>query len=259
MIPYLKNLYTTYNIDSLLHGARGDKLGDLYEEVVIDSFTPDKYKKEQMLCNLRTQILDSYDIAPEKVLTSSAHSNIPKRNSNGNSKTDVLVNLNMIDGSLFKLRISVKQTSASKVSIAEYDVNTIFNEVGINKNDEPLLYKLMLKHQFEASAKNFTLEEKEGLSDALYHYKQSFLRWIFTMDPNEHSTDDRVPTSIIIFKVSKESEGSIYLTHNVYQIQNYIEYISLDKKGIPKRGGFGTGLSWTYATGSKGTKIQFKG
>ncbi len=48
-------------------------------------------------------------------------------------------------------------------------------------------------------------------------------------------------------------------SYKIYTIEEYIESIILDKRGNIKLGEFGTGLSWTYATGSGGYKIQFKG
>jgi len=41
-------------------------------------------------------------------------------------------------------------------------------------------------------------------------------------------------------------------------VEDYIHSIIYNKKGNVKNGGFGTGLAWTYATGSGGFKIQFK-
>lgn len=259
MIPYLEELYSKYNIHNLKHGRRGDALGDLYEEIVLDCFDKDKSQDIHFLQNIRKQILSNYNVDSQKIKSIDATSKIKLRPNGGLPKTDVAAKITMTDNSIHNLKISVKQTSASKVAIAEYDVDTIFYEVGINKNKENLLYQLMLKHQTDASAKNFTEKEKEDLTNLLQPYKKLFLRWIFTMDPNINKEDIRVPDSIIIFKVDKESNGSHYINHCFYKIEEYIKSKSKNKNNKPTKSGFGTGLSWTYATGSKGKKIQFKG
>ena len=61
---------------------------------------------------------------------------------------------------------------------------------------------------------------------------------------------------ILKFSLTKQNE---IIAINCYTIDEYVDFLVYDKNGNYKKGGFGTGLSWTYATGSKGKKIQFKG
>ena len=61
---------------------------------------------------------------------------------------------------------------------------------------------------------------------------------------------------LIKFSLTKSNQ---ILNIHCYTIDEYVDYLTIDRYGNPKKGGFGTGLGWTYATGSKGEKIQFKG
>ena len=70
------------------------------------------------------------------------------------------------------------------------------------------------------------------------------------------SEDLRYPILMIKFALTKTNEIK---NINVYSIDEYVDSVMLDKNLKLKKGGFGTGLGWTYATGSKGRKIQFKG
>ena len=71
-----------------------------------------------------------------------------------------------------------------------------------------------------------------------------------------YSNDLRYPDLLIKFSITKSNQ---ILNINCYTIDEYVDYLTIDRYGNPKKGGFGTGLGWTYATGSKGEKIQFKG
>lgn len=70
------------------------------------------------------------------------------------------------------------------------------------------------------------------------------------------SDDIHIPTMIIKFDINKSN--NTLKSYKVYNIEDYIDEIMYDKHGNIKKGGFGTGLNLTYATGSKGKKIQFK-
>jgi hypothetical protein len=66
----------------------------------------------------------------------------------------------------------------------------------------------------------------------------------------------RFPELLLKFSLTKNDEITDI---KCYTVDEYVDYLVYDKNGNNKKGGFGTGLSWTYATGSKGEKIQFKG
>ena len=75
------------------------------------------------------------------------------------------------------------------------------------------------------------------------------------------------PTILIKFKLKKPkdrynikvNDGELsLLSFEVTTVEKYIDTIMYTKNGNERSAGFGTGLSWTYATGSGGYKIQFK-
>lgn len=257
----LENLFRKYDIRNLPYGKLGDKLGDVFQDFVIEIFEDKRYiegfegldEKEPEEKIFKTILTKEGIVNIRNVSRIEATSNIPKRNSGGDSKTDVLIKVYTKIGQVINIPVSIKQTTANKVSFAEFDVNTILREVGIVN---PIVERLMTKHQTDGSAKNFTAGEKQQLRKELEPYKEKLLRWIVTMDTTENKSDIRIPIYVIKFKLNRNYH---IIKTDVYNIDEYIRYISTNKNGSPALGGFGTGLSWTYATGSKGTKIQFKG
>ncbi|MDE6723131.1 MAG: MspI family type II restriction endonuclease, partial [Eubacterium sp.] len=189
---------------------------------------------------------------------------IPHRQTHGLSKTDVIIAVAYNNGCEKKIALSCKQSYVPKMAFAEFDVNTICREVGIT---DERLKTLMLKHQTDKSAKYFTTEEKAELRKLLEPIREYFVRWVITGSPEKNPSDIVYPTVIVKFKLKKPANrfdikvnnGDLSLTSfGAVTVEDYIHSIIYDKKGNVKNGGFGTGLAWTYATGSGGFKIQFK-
>lgn len=260
--PRLDRLMKYYDIANLPHGIKEDKLGDVFEYYCVELL-----ESETLLHKAQTSTLNSHctdDVVFELLCNQhmgrylnyirkiSATNSIKHRITGGNPKTHVIADIELENGSLIQLPISVKQTTAPKVAMAEFDVDTIVNEIGIT---DPRLIELLEKHQKDASAKNFTLIEKQELKDRLNPYARAFVRWVVTGTP-EPSNDLRFPEILLKFKLSKSDE---ILDINCFSADNYVDFIMTNSRGNRRSGGFGTGLGWTYATGSKGEKIQFKG
>ncbi len=269
----LNELYTKYKISSLSFGTIHDKLGDLYEEyclsVLTDSSNLNAAKLNTNLDSLEYKvfkaILGVYRINNfsniEKI---EATNKIPHRYTHGLSKTDVVMTIFYKDHTQKSYAISCKQTTAPKMAFAEFDVDTICKEVGI-KNEK--LKALMLKHQTDKSAKKFSSAEKQELKELLRPIAREFVRWVITGTTDKNPSQLTFPTSILKFKLQKPKDryninlfnGDFsLLSFDVVTTEDYIDHIMLTKNGTIKSGGFGTGLSWTYATGSGGYKIQFK-
>lgn len=258
----LEQLYLQYNLSNLKHGKLGDKLGDCFEEFVViilkEKDFLNAYNSNQTIdCieyDIFYRILNCFDIHNyPRIYSIEATSKIQSRFSGGLPKTDVIADLQFEDGSTLSLPISVKQSTVKKVAFAEFDVNTILNEVGI---EDAELIRLLLKHQNDASAKNFTPQEKIYLNEILSPHSQRFVQWVITGCPEE-CDDLRIPKCIVKFDLKKVTHD--ISNYKVFSIADYVDSIMRDNKGNIRSGGFGTGLSWTYATGSKGKKIQFKG
>lgn len=270
----LKDLYIEYNIASLPFGSIHDKLGDVYEKFCVQILENEKYlamaKRKEKNTDLEYNIfLGLFSVYGINEFTNIKHIGgsdpIPPRLSHGLSKTDVIAHITYNDGTTRNLPISCKQSTVSKVAFAEFDVGTICSEIGIG---EGRLKTLILKHQTDASAKNFTIAEKKELKELLAPIARNFVRWVITGSPDTENDDLRFPTSIIKFVLKKPKDrydinvagGDFEMKgYKIYTIEEYIDTIMLNSNGSVKTGGFGTGLSWTYATGSKGQKIQYKG
>lgn len=269
----LNLLYEKYNIANLTFGAIHDKLGDVYEEYCVTILKSKQYLSEIQKGNyayLENQVL--YHILTCNNLSDfnaidhiDATTQIPHRSTGGNSKTDIIARVYMIDGTIVTLPISCKQSTVAKVALAEFDVDTICNEMGIT---DTRLKELLLKHQTDCSAKNFTTSEKNELTKLMAPIGRNFVRWVLTGSPNTDLNDVCIPTSIIKFKLKKPvdrynidiSKGDFdYISFEMLTIEECIDRIMYKSNGTLKPGGFKTGLSWTYATGSKGQKMQFKG
>lgn len=269
----LEELYSKYDIANLKFGGIHDKLGDLYEEYcvrVLEDANNLKLAKRGAECGalevqVFSQILEAFDITDfssiEKI---EASTKIPHRETRGLSKTDVILTVYYNDGHYSKHALSCKQSTVAKIAFAEFDVNTICREIGI---EDELLRALLLKHQNDKSAKNFTPAEKEELRARLLPIAREFVRWVITGSTELNPTNLVYPTAIIKFKLKKPKDKSDihvengdfdYISFGVCSVEDYIDGIMFTPKGTPRSGGFGTGLAWTYATGSGGYKIQFK-
>lgn len=270
----LKELYEQFDIANLSFGIIHDKLGDLYEKFCVQIIEDSRFLEmaqkneasEDIEYNIFLDLFAVYGIKNFLNIRNIGGSDpVPHRLSHGLSKTDVIAHITYNDGNTKDLSISCKQSTVLKVAFAEFDVNTICSEIKIK---EGRLKDLLIKHQVDKSAKNFTPREKIELKELLAPIARSFVRWVITGSPDTENNDIRFPTSIIKFDLKKPKNrydvnvagGDFELkTYRIYTIEEYIDTIMLDKNGTIKTGGFGTGLSWTYATGSGGYKIQFKG
>ena len=257
----LQELFKKYGISKLVHGAKEDKMGDAIEDYCVSILNSaeilDKYKNNNINTDNTDEFIFFYTMSKipinkKKIKKIIATRDIEHRFTGGNPKTDMIVEIHCTDSDVVQIPISIKSSTVPKVAMAEFDVDTIVRELGI-KEDE--LKELLLKHQTECSAKNFTPQQKERLYTLMLPYAKKFVRWVLSGSPVE--TDDlRYPVLMIKFALTKSDEITDI---NIYTIEEYVESVMYDKNHNLKKGGFGTGLGWTYATGSKGRKIQFKG
>ena len=269
----LNELYEKYNIFNLTYGSIHDKLGDAYEEfciaILINADFLRAYKNGQCINCVEFDIFETvmqkagFNDASD-VVEITATNRVPHRASRGNAKTDIIATFILRNGRTEILTFSSKQSYVPKVAVAEFDVETICNEVGI---DDQRVRDLMTKFQVEKSAKWFTIEQQEELRQRLRPYARDLVRWAITGSPEVNPPEVVFPKLLIKFKVVppqdrfKINVGNGDLTYagfNVYEIEEYVDLIMYDRNGNIKESGFGTGLAWTYASGSGGRKIQFK-
>lgn len=258
----LAKLYKEFEIDNLpleQHGKTSDRLGKLYERYILEIFKdfktmifysdPILYPQEATIVN---DILEASNIYLEDI--SDVHSgddNLGRTIAGGLPKTDAYITIQLYDGTKTLVPLNIKHSSKPKVSIAEYDIETICDGVGIPDGE---LKELIRKHQNDQSAKFFTSDERERLIELLDPYKERFVRWCITLSAEKSKGNILHPDLIIRFKViGREYKGVL--------IKNIDEYVDdrLREGSRKRKPGFGTGLNWTYASGSKAKKMQFKG
>lgn len=269
----LGKLYEKYDIANLSYGKVHDKLGDVYEEYCITILSDKTFltaaKEGQNLDSTEFKIYKSIldkagfsDLSAVKEIT--ATNIVPHRATHGNSKTDVIATIIFNDGTEAHLPISSKQSYVHKVAVAEFDVDTICHEAKI---DDERVKSLMLKFQEAKSAKGLTDSEKKELRELIKPYAKNLVRWAITGSPDENTGEVIFPKLLVKFEIVKPKdrynihtaqEELHFKSCSVYTIDEYVDLTIYDKSGNIKAGGFGTGLSWTYASGSGGKKIQFK-
>ena len=269
----LDKLYQKYDIENLAYGKVHDKLGDAYEEYCILILSNRNFlaafQKNEQIDSVEFEIFKSLLTKVEvnnitEITEITATNIVPHRKTHGNAKTDVIATIKYNDGTEVKLPISSKQSYVSKVAVSEFDIDTICDEAEIY-NDR--VRELMRKFQTAKSAKGLTAAEQAELKALLAPYARKLVRWAITGSPDENPDNVVFPKLLIKFKISKPKDrynikvgnGELqYISHSIYTINEYIDLTIYDKNGNIKKGGFGTGLSWTYASGSGGRKIQFK-
>lgn len=270
----LDELYKKYDIANLSYGKVHDKLGDVYEEFCVrilsdEGFLVAAKQGRQINCvefELFKALLSKagyVDFSSIKEIM--ATNKVPHRSTKGNAKTDIIATIIDNKGMKTILPISSKQSYAAKVAIAEFDVDTICQEAVISNERIKIL---MQKFQVAKSAKGLTDGEQEELKELLVPYAKNLVRWAIAGSPEENPMDVVFPKFLVKFKVVKPKDrynihvdkGELqYVSFSIFTIDEYVNSLIYDKKGRIKKGGFGTGLSWTYASGSGGHKIQFKG
>ena len=177
--PLLQRLYEEFDIDNLplqQHGKTSDALGKLYEKYIIEIFKnmdsistlhSNEYPQEK---DIIQKFLDIKNITFTDIsnISSSDH-DLGRTIAGGSPKTDVVITLTLHGQPPLCIPLNIKASSKNKVSIAEYDAETICTSVGIPDGE---LKDLIFKHQNDQSAKNFTFLQKQRLTELLKPYRK---------------------------------------------------------------------------------------
>ena len=172
---------------------------------------------------------------------------VPTRDNGSQAKTDRCVLVNDVH----YIKVSVKQSGSSQVAAAEISVDTINKEAFGGKMKEDYLQCMLMFQEVgnqtllasSGKIKSFKEDLKED-----YDFRGRLLRYVLSGSSSENSDDIRVADYIVEYAV--DANG----TAKSKSVKTVAEKLDL----IIGKGTFGTGLSWTYATGTKGEKIQFK-
>lgn len=257
----LSKLYDDFGIDQLphtQHGITSDRLGKLYEKYILDIFkdieslkrySTDVYPQEK---DISSQLLNALNFDLSEILNvSSSDDDLGRTIAGGSPKTDATITFTFNDQSSRLVPLNIKHSSKKKVSIAEYDVDTICTGVGISGGE---LKELIRKHQNDQSAKLFTPIQKQRLTELLEPYRERFIRWCVTLSAEKSEGNILHPDLLIRFKVVDRE----YVDVTIKNIDDYVN-ARIAEGSKARKPGFGTGLNWTYASGSKAKKMQFKG
>lgn len=244
--------YQESSIETLPYGKRSAKLGLLCESYVCDILNNKEffkmYRKNTGSDNVEYQLFCEIikKLPWNARLRLIASTKVPRRKNGSAPKSDIVI------GNLFhKCGISIKQSISNKVSSAEFAADVFIEDVGI---EDKRANELIRKHQKDGSAKNFTKEEKEYLTNSLKPYVNKIVRWVVT-GSSVKTKDIRNPEIVIRFKMNRNGYPVSYTVRDTDEEMDAIIY---NKKSKQKKSGFGTGLSWTRASGSGTSKIQFK-
>lgn len=257
----LSKLYDDFGIDQLphtQHGITSDRLGKLYEKYILDIFkdieslkkySTDVFPQEK---DISSKLLNALNFDLSEILNvRSSDADLGRTIAGGSPKTDATITFTFNDQSSRLVPLNIKHSSKKKVSIAEYDVETICRGVGIPDGE---LKELIRKHQNDQSAKFFSPLQKQRLTALLEPYREQFIRWCVTLNAEKSEGNILHPDLLIRFKVI----GREYVDVTIKNIDDYVNDRIAEGSKI-RRPGFGTGLNWTYASGSKAKKMQFKG
>jgi hypothetical protein len=257
-IEILLSLYTKMNIYNLEYGLLGDRLGEVFEQYIEQVFICDT--KDVFTQRIYDSIIKKMKIDDQSIKIEPKILSLERTFNGGLAKTDKCVEINQ---NLIKM--SIKQSCASSVSVSEYDVDTMLK--GLNKIDDWILRDILQKYQMSGSAKQLSNQEKISLFQKFEEnngdLRKRLIRWSMSGTSEEYSDDHRYSNLLIFFKMnpnkysrsnwlSKQSDLPDILGIGIYTIDEYMNEI------MCRKAGFGTGLSWTYATGSHGKKIQLK-
>ena len=110
------------------------------------------------------QILTAVSLTSDQIESVSATTKVEALPSGGAPKTDLILTLDLIDKSVMKIRFSCKISSCRSVTFHEYSAAEFIKVLS------PLTKKakdLIVKHQADGSAINFSTAEKAFLRDEL--------------------------------------------------------------------------------------------
>ena len=218
-------------------GKRANTKGHKNQDFYKDFFSClDNWKGQDPLVG---QILTAVDLKSNQIESVSATTAVEALSSGGAPKTDLILTLNLIDKSVMKIRFSCKISSCRSVTFHEYSAAEFIKVLS------PLTKKaqdLIVKHQADGSAINFSTAEKEVLRDELKGAKTiKLIEWVIL---GMHHLGVEAKDQIVDYVICNGT---------LKTISDYKDELATKQRG------FGTGFSWTRQSRGKGKTIQLKG
>lgn len=233
-------------------GSQANNLGKRYEEDTLSALLSvevharyNSGKKPLSLCESAAHSL--FRKSGVSSVRTCAEVTVPTRDNGSLAKTDKCV---LVNGETF-IRPSIKQSRAEKVAVAELSVETINEEAFGNKMPPGLLRGMnmfqetgnmsLLKETGHLATFKETISNNPELVQALAYY-------LLSGSPLKSSDDNRVANYIVEYSVDTDG-NPLYCS---------VKTIAEKVKDISGKGTFKSGFSWTYASGTRGSKIQLK-
>lgn len=250
------NIIETYVLGTTINGSNAGKLGNKFEDRVAHllsySANLQKWKTgaatlEGLHYNIFSSIVECFELPKDKTLSITATSNkkaIGHLPSGGNPKTDVLVDVQFLDGTSSSYTISCKRSSAKEVSIHDYTADQ-FAEI-LDENNEEL--RLLLEgFQAAGSLSAFGETNCDRLSKVIAPYVKKLSLWTLGGEYGYGNKDTQWAEYILTYDTTDN-------TTSIHRLLDYYDALISEKHSR----NFGTPFSWTYPSKQRGKRIQLK-
>lgn len=235
------------------YGRAGNKLEKILSEMLSDynylrQFKSSSASVPMPYALIMNKLILENKISVDEIIRVKASNSIPLLNSGGNSKTDILVFIDLESGITITETISIKNTTSSRVSCHDYTIDDYIRVLDV-KNSRVEEYIRWFgeagsaKGLVELLPYGYSLVEFEkDLSEVV----QVLIEWALT---GAHDEQNLVNSELQISRyllIRKQEEIRFYSMHEYFQ------------KLKQRTGTFGTPLSWTYPSKQLGKRIQLK-
>lgn len=241
--------------NQLKDGSYYGKAGNALEKEVVRILNDNNYLSEyksgtcvdKIFQNVMSQLCNNR-LNKDDIVSITATNTVEKLAKGGNAKTDVIININTIDGQIIET-LSIKRSSQRVVSCHDYKVADYVRVLDISGSKLEEYFKLFQKYP---SYSGFEKELFDGYSskefeEMLTPYSQKFTEWALTGkhdDENLRNSSKQVSRYLLI--VNKDD---VFCSNFKSYIEKLYENVSL-KYGVP--------FSWTYPSKQRGKRIQLK-
>jgi hypothetical protein len=186
------------------------------------------------------EILLAENLIPSLITAVSSSTVIKRLSSRGPAKTDLVVTISTQNGNVKKICFSCKQSKAKQVSFHEHSADDFISVLKLN---DKTAENLIRQHQKDGNKENIRGRKREYLTEKLSNpiIKKILAEWVIL---GKHHLGTKQDDQIVDYVICND------------RLKTFGQYESKLNKS---KAIFGTGFSWTHASGSRGKKIQLKG
>lgn len=163
--------------------------------------------------------------------------------SRGKPKTDILLRIIFSDETEEIYTFTCKRTESEWVSVHQYSIDKF---ITVLKISNPSLIQALKEFQNVGGLKAMSVEGNKCLEEEMPKYNKELAEWVYGGVGGEGDPKTQWARYVINFR-------SNLFELEVYSLEEYVDKVLEIKEH------YGTPYKWTYASGSKGKSIQFKG